>query len=81
MFSDSKRKFERLLGGKLNKKGYIIGKEKVMSIRDLSYFANKEKRFAKDLSEGMKRGIYYSSRCRNNDISNWGRDRLYQSIY
>ena len=54
-FSDFKEKFERLIGCRLNEKGYIVGNDKLMSIRDLSYFANKEKKFAKELNEGRER--------------------------
>jgi hypothetical protein len=57
-FSDFKEKFERLLGCKLNEKRYTVGNDKLMSIRDLSYFANKEKRVAKELSEGRERCKY-----------------------
>ena len=49
-FGNFKRKFERLLHIKLNESGFIVGKDKLMSIRNLSYFANKEKKFAKELS-------------------------------
>jgi hypothetical protein len=85
-FSDFRRKVEHHLDCKLSESGYLIGKDdKTMSIRDLSYFANKERKFAKELSEGRERGTWvntmYSSRFRNNDISNCSCNRLYQSIY
>jgi hypothetical protein len=60
-FSDFKEKFERLLGCKLNEKGYIVGNDRLMSIRDLSYFANKVKRFAKELSEWRERGTWVNT--------------------
>ena len=55
--------FKLNLRCKLNESGYIVGNGKLMSIRDLSYFANKEKKFAKELSDGRDRGEC-SSRCR-----------------
>ena len=60
-FCNFKRKFERLLHCKLNESGYIVGKDKLMSIRDLSYFANKEKKFAKELREGRERGTWVNT--------------------
>jgi hypothetical protein len=68
-FSDFKEKFERLLGCNLNEKGYIIGKDRSMSIRDLSYFANKEKKFAKELSEGRERGAWVNTTHQDVEIT------------
>ena len=67
-FSDFKRKFEHLLHCKLNESGYIVGNDKLMSIRDLSYFANKEKKFAKELSEGRERGTWVNTTHQNVEI-------------
>ncbi len=61
-YFEFKPKFERLLGCKLNDSGYIVGKDnKTMSIRNLAYFANKEKKFAKELSEGRDRGVWVNT--------------------
>ena len=68
-FSAFKVKFERLLGRTLSEDGYIIGKDKLMSIRDLSYFDNKEKRFAKELSEGRERGTWVNTTHQDVKIS------------
>jgi hypothetical protein len=68
-FTDFKEKFERLLGCKLNEMGYIIGNDKLMSIRDLSYFANKEKKFAKELSEGRERGTWVNTTHQDVEIT------------
>ena len=67
-FNDFKEKFECLLGCKLNESGYIVGKDKLMSIRDLSYFANKERKFAKELSEGRERGTWVNTIHQNVEI-------------
>jgi hypothetical protein len=40
-----------------------------MSIRDLSYFANKEKRFAKELSEGRERGTWVNTAHQDVEIT------------
>ena len=40
----------------MNNAGYIIGRNELLPIRDLVYFANKEKKYAKELSEGRGRG-------------------------
>ena len=55
---DFRRKFEGRLGCKLNGDGYILGltREDLMPIRNLAYFANKERKFAKELGEGRERG-------------------------
>ena len=68
-FTDFKEKFERLLGCKLNEKGYIVGNDKLMSIRDLSYFVNKEKTFAKELSEGRERGTWVNTTHQDVEIT------------
>jgi hypothetical protein len=60
-FSAFKVKFERLLGCNLSEDGYITGNDKLLSIRDLSYFANKERKFAKELSEGRERGTWVNT--------------------
>jgi hypothetical protein len=61
-FNDFKLKLERLLDCKLNDSGYILGIDnKTMSIRNLAYFANKEKKFAKELSEGRDRGVWMNT--------------------
>ena len=67
--SDFKQKFERHLGCRLNEKGYIVGKDKLMSIRDLSYFANKERKFAKELSEGRERGTWVNTTHQDIEIT------------
>ena len=49
--------------------GYIIGKcDQTLSIRDLSYFANREKKFAKELSEGRERGTWVNTIHQNVEI-------------
>ena len=55
---DFRRNFESRLGCKLNENGYILGmtREDLMPIRNLAYFANKERKFAKELGEGRERG-------------------------
>ena len=68
-FNDFKEKFECLLGCKLNESGYIVGKDKLMSIRDLSYFANKEKKFAKEVSEGRERGTWVNTTHQDVEIT------------
>ena len=40
----------------MNDYGYLIGKNELLPIRDLVYFASKEKKYAKELSEGRGRG-------------------------
>ncbi len=61
-YSEFKPKFERLLDCKLNDSGYILGMyNKTMSTRNLAYFANKEKKFAKELSEGRDRGVWVNT--------------------
>ncbi len=61
-YSEFKVKFERLLDCKLNASGYILGMDnKTMSIRNLAYFANKEKKFPKELSEGRDRGVWVNT--------------------
>ena len=40
-----------------------------MSIRDLSYFANKEKKFAKELSEGRERGTWVNTTHQDVEIT------------
>jgi hypothetical protein len=73
-FSDFKEKFKRLLGCKLNEKGYIVGNDKLMSIRDLSYFAYKEKKFAKELSEGRERGTWVNTTHQDVEITKLNQD-------
>jgi hypothetical protein len=55
-FSDFQVKFEKLLDCTLNSKGYVIGYDLVMPIRDLAYFAKKEIKFAEVLRVGRGRG-------------------------
>jgi predicted RNA-binding protein YlqC (UPF0109 family) len=55
-FVDFKRKVEYVLQCKMNDYGYLIGKNELLPIRDLVYFASKEKKYAKELSEGRGRG-------------------------
>jgi hypothetical protein len=40
----------------MNNAGYLVGRNELLPIRDLVYFANKEKKYAKELSEGRGRG-------------------------
>ena len=55
-FQIFKGKVEHLLQCKVNDTGYLIGQNELLPIRDLVYFANKEKKYAKELSEGRERG-------------------------
>jgi len=55
-FQIFKGKVEHLLQCKVNDTGYLIGMNELLPIRDLVYFANKEKKYAKELSEGRERG-------------------------
>eukprot|EP00835_Amoeboradix_gromovi_P002674 NODE_156_length_16689_cov_0.273960.p7 type:complete len:214 gc:universal NODE_156_length_16689_cov_0.273960:16303-15662(-) len=55
-FLDFKRKVEYVLQCKMNNAGYLVGRNELFPIRDLAYFANKEKKYAKELSEGRERG-------------------------
>jgi len=55
-FQIFKGKVEHLLQCKVNDTGYLIGQNELLPIRDLVYFVNKEKKYAKELSEGRERG-------------------------
>jgi hypothetical protein len=67
-FNKSPLRFEKKLN--LNEEGYILGRHgKTLSIRDLAYFANKEKKYAKELGEGRERGQWIKTVHKNIEIT------------
>ena len=48
-FSDFKKKFEYRLRCKMNDAGYLVGINEILPIRDLAYFANKEKKYNREV--------------------------------
>jgi hypothetical protein len=70
-FSDFKRKIEYLLLSKMDNIGYPFGRNELLPIRDLVYFAIKGKKYDKEMSEGRGRGTWVicPCRCRYNNIT------------
>jgi hypothetical protein len=68
-YTDFKRKFEYRLKIKLSNDGYLIGLNERMPIRDLAYFASKEKKFGKEISAGRERGTWVKTIQQNVDIT------------
>ena len=71
-FTKFRAKFNKKLRRKINEEGYIKsidGSKEQLSIRDLAFFANKERKFGREVEMGRERGNWIKTICYNVSIT------------